>query len=556
MSQVLYRKWRPLTFDEVVGQDHVTRTLRNALALDRVGHAYLLSGPRGTGKTTTARLLAKGVNCLAEDLNARPCNRCRLCRAVNEGRLLDLIEIDAASHTGVDDVRDLRQKIGFSPNEGRYKVYIIDEVHMLSGAAFSALLKTLEEPPPHAIFVLATTEAHKIPATVLSRCQRFEFRRIPVHEITARLEMLLTREGVEAEPAALDLIARQATGAMRDAESLLDQLLSSQSGTVTLELAQAVLGTASGEATERLVEAWIAADSAAGLGTIQRSLEAGADPQQFARQIVDYMRGLLLLRTSGSIPSEIAKSLHAALRRQSDSLETAELIAGVRRFSAAVARSKGGWQPQLPLELAFIECVNSRRAQDIVSRPASPEPAAASARVVREAPGPLKEQPAAPQPPPAGPPSAARIRDRWDALLQAVKRRAPRVEVMLSLRSDPKLRPDGRVMGVKGQTVMLGFSYSLHREKMQTDDWRHVVEDALSEVMGTPLRVRCVDPETYRPPSAAPDDEPGGIDAGESEVVDTAEEPGSEPVAPDASAVEEIRRFGVEDLKAQIVEAS
>ena len=183
MSQALYRKWRPHLWEEVVGQEHVVQTLRNAVRSGRVGHAYLFAGPRGTGKTTTARLLAKAVNCLDPDLAKRPCDACEHCQAVNEGRFLDLIEIDAASNTSVDDVRDLREKINFSPSQGQYKVYIIDEVHMLSTAAFNALLKTLEEPPPHAIFILATTEVHKIPATVLSRCQRHEFRRIPVDEI-------------------------------------------------------------------------------------------------------------------------------------------------------------------------------------------------------------------------------------------------------------------------------------------------------------------------------------------------------------------------------------
>src|SRR5512146_2496814 len=196
MTQALYRKYRPRGWDQVIGQGHVVQTLRNAIVSDRVGHAYLFAGPRGTGKTTLARLLAKAVNCLAEDPKQRPCNECENCKAVNENRFMDLIEIDAASNTGVDDIRDLRDKINFSPSQGKFKVYIIDEVHMLSTPAFNALLKTLEEPPPHAIFILATTEVHKIPATVLSRCQRYEFRRIPVKDILKQLDIIVKNQGL------------------------------------------------------------------------------------------------------------------------------------------------------------------------------------------------------------------------------------------------------------------------------------------------------------------------------------------------------------------------
>ncbi len=553
MSQVLYRKWRPMSFDEVIGQDHVTRTLRNSLAHGRVGHAYLLSGPRGTGKTTTARLLAKGVNCLDEDLAKRPCNGCRMCQAVNEGRLLDLIEIDAASNTGVDDVRDLRDKIGFSPNEARYKVYIIDEVHMLSNAAFSALLKTLEEPPPHAIFVLATTEPQKIPATVVSRCQRFEFQRIPVSLIKERLERLLELEGAAAEPAALDLVSRQATGAQRDAESLLDQLLSSQSGTITLERAQQVLGTARTEAAQQLVEAWIVGDSAAGLEVIQRTVDAGADPQQFSRQVVARLRALMLLKVGGVVPTEFPKDSHQALKRQADSLSMTSLIEGVKRFSGAVTGSGVGWQPQLPLELAFVECVNAgkSRRQDAVSEPAG-QYGTGEAPASSVAPAAPPRPAVAPQP--AGPPSVASVRERWDMLLEAVQRRDPRIEVMLSLRSDPKLRSNGRVLDVKGQTVVLGFTYGLHREKIQSDEWRRVVEDALSEVMGTPLRIQCVDPQTYLPPPETPDTGPVTPAAQEVEPIEHEAESESESALLSDSEIEELRRFGVEDLRAEIVE--
>ncbi|PIV26132.1 MAG: DNA polymerase III subunit gamma/tau, partial [Anaerolineae bacterium CG03_land_8_20_14_0_80_58_20] len=246
MSQALYRKYRPQGWAEVVGQQHVVQTLRNAIAADRVGHAFLFAGPRGTGKTTLARLLAKAVNCLDDDKTKRPCNECDHCKAVNDNRFMDLIEIDAASNTSVDDVRDLRDKINFSPTQGKFKIYVFDEAHMLSTAAFNALLKTLEEPPPHAIFVLATTEIHKIPATVLSRCQRHEFRRVPVDEIVGQLKLIVAAENLKADDDALAMIARQAAGGMRDAISLLDQL-SSTGDTITIELAQTVLGTATSQ---------------------------------------------------------------------------------------------------------------------------------------------------------------------------------------------------------------------------------------------------------------------------------------------------------------------
>ena len=283
MSQALYRKWRPARFDQVIGQDHITHTLQNSVAAGRVGHAYLFCGPRGTGKTTTARLLAKAVNCLHEDLAQRPCNQCNVCQTVNEGRFLDLIEIDAASNTGVDDIRDLRDKINFVPNLGRFKVYIIDEVHMLSTAAFNALLKTLEEPPAHAMFVLATTEEHKVPLTIKSRCQQFNLRLLSVAEISGRLQWLAEKESLTIEPGALDLIARQGAGSLRDAESLLDQLAVAPGDVITLERAQLILGTAANASVVALTDAWINADGAQGLSAIHDALASGADARQFCR---------------------------------------------------------------------------------------------------------------------------------------------------------------------------------------------------------------------------------------------------------------------------------
>ena len=313
MTQALYRKWRPHRWEQVIGQEHVVQTLRNAIAADRVAHAYLFAGPRGTGKTTTARLLAKAVNCLDPDLAARPCDECEHCQAVNEGRFLDLIEIDAASNTSVDDVRDLRDKINFSPNQGRYKVYIIDEVHMLSTAAFNALLKTLEEPPSHAIFILATTEVHKIPATVLFALPA---ARVPAHPgggyrrlaqadraseeaAGGRRGATLHRAPVHRQPARCDLAARPA-GLHRAG--------------ITLAMAQVVLGTATNQAVLDLVDAPAPARPPRA-GSHPAALDAGSDPRQFARQVVEYLRRLLLVRMGNADQVDATPETRAAMAR-------------------------------------------------------------------------------------------------------------------------------------------------------------------------------------------------------------------------------------------------
>lgn len=315
-EQALYLKWRPLAFDDVVGQEHITRTLRNALARDRIRHAYLFSGPRGTGKTTMARLLAKAVNCTHTNVAQRPCNACPTCQAINENRFLDLLEIDAASHTGVDDVRDLRDKIAFSPGEGSHKVYIIDEVHRFSGNAFDALLKTLEEPPDHAIFVLATTEIDKVPATIKSRCLQFEFRRVSLHEVSARLAYIAANESLDIDQAALELIARQGTGSVRDSISLLDQIVTDPDERVTLELTQRLLGTADSLQVRELVAALVAEDLARGIQLINAAVDGGSAPRQFGGQILSFLRNVMLAQTASATLIEASEEE----RRQYDEL--------------------------------------------------------------------------------------------------------------------------------------------------------------------------------------------------------------------------------------------
>src|SRR5438552_2103792 len=352
----LYRKWRPQTFADFIGQEHITTTLQNAIRANRIAHAYLFTGPRGTGKTTAARIFAKAISCTFEDEEARPCNRCEVCVSVNEGRNLDLIEIDAASNNSVDNIRELRERVGFSPSLSRYKVYIIDEVHMLSMSAFNALLKTLEEPPAHAIFVLATTEVDKLPATVLSRCQRFDFRYYPFRQIRDHLAMIAEAEGAQVEEGALDLFARQAGGSMRDGVSLLDQMIAYGDGTVTLKQAQTILGSVAAQAVGLLTNHIVARDVSAGLNLINQAIAEGADPRQFLRETLEYLRGLLLLRGSpdGGLVNMPAETI-AEMKQQSAALPTHELLAVIRAFSQAANQLRNAPQPQLPIEMAFVE---------------------------------------------------------------------------------------------------------------------------------------------------------------------------------------------------------
>ena len=298
-SQVFYRKWRPQTLAEVVGQEPITQTLRNALSSGRISHAYLFCGPRGTGKTSTARILAKAVNCLTNG-KGEPCNTCAMCQAITEGQALDVIEIDAASNTGIDDIRSLREKVNYAPNQARYKVYIIDEVHMLSNSASNALLKTLEEPPPHVIFILATTEAHKILPTIMSRCQRFDFRRLAQADVIANLTRICQTEGIQIETEAMRLIARSATGSMRDAVNLLEQLMTYYGSEIGLHQVQATLGITGDWRAKELVKHIINNDISAGMATINSVNSDGLDLRQFNRELVEYLHALLLIKTGAS----------------------------------------------------------------------------------------------------------------------------------------------------------------------------------------------------------------------------------------------------------------
>ncbi len=501
MSQALYRRWRPQRWDDVAGQEHIIRPLKNAIKGARVGHAYLFAGPRGTGKTSTARLLAKAVNCLAEALAERPCGVCEHCVAIAEGSFLDLIEIDAASNTSVDDVRDLRDRINFAPNKGRYKVYIVDEVHMLSTAAFNALLKTLEEPPAHAIFILATTEVHKIPATVLSRCQRHEFRRLPLATIQSFLRANLEQEGLQADADAIELIARQATGSLRDAISLLDQL-SSTGEKVTREYAELILGTAPHEAVGGVIDAIAGKQIGQGLAVINDAIDRGVDPRQLARQIVDYLRALLMIQMNNPELVDRPAEQSQQMTDHAGSLDRSRILTGIKAFSKVASERRTTWQSSLPLELAIIETAgdaapshppSNPTPKPDVNKPATLEPSSATSTQSAEKPARKKEtspiKSASPPPELAGTITFEQILASWRDVLQAARAQDPRVQALLN-----SCRP----LGVEDGRLVIGFSSDLLREKMEKEHNLRVAIKSLEQVFGTSLVFRCVLTETWQ----------------------------------------------------------
>jgi DNA polymerase-3 subunit gamma/tau len=434
--------------------------------------------------------LAKAVNCLADELSSRPCNKCDHCKAVNNGRFLDLIEIDAASNTSVDDVRDLRDKINFSPNQGRFKVYIVDEVHMLSTAAFNALLKTLEEPPPHAIFILATTEVHKIPATVLSRCQRHEFRRIPVNEIVASLKTLAESEGLEPQSEVLTLIARQATGSMRDAQSLIDQLAST-SQEITLEMAQSVLGTAANQSVLGIVSAILANDSAQGLDQLHTALDAGSDPRQFARQIVDYLRDLLLIHMGNASQVDTTSEIRAQMADHAQAFDVLDLMRVIRAFNHAANDARIAWQPALPLELAFIESLDtSPRNKPKSQLPDSSQKSKTPKKQVESDSPKIPEKEdkssSANIPVPSEPdanPLPQTISNNWRDILTIVRKKNPQTQALLN-----SCKP----LGVKGGALILGFNGEFARAKMEQEENLKILAKAMDEAIGESPPVRCI----------------------------------------------------------------
>lgn len=546
----LYRKYRPQSFesDELFGQDHIVNTLRNAIALDRIAHAYLFCGPRGTGKTTSARLLAKAVNCLDPDPRKRPCNGCEACVAINTGATTDVIEIDAASNRGIDDIRDLRERVKYAPSQLTTKFYIIDEAHQITGAAANAFLKTLEEPPNHTKFILATTDPEELLQTIVSRCQRFDFRRISLDAMMACLTKVAFAENIDIDAEAKTAIARHATGSMRDALGLLDQVAvyresaEDKNTKVTVDLVRNVLGVSKNERVEEIATALADKDAGAGLRAVGQAVEAGDDIRQLSRQLLAYLRELLLERAGGT--SELDQSGKALAQR----FEIGEIADLTRLMGDIDFKVKHATISQLPLEVAIVEgALRGELAQPVSAvqqqqpavqpirderprsvpqqaqqeRPSTPRsswkdkvrggPGSAPSepstqqQAPRQQPPPQVQQTPAPARPqvqpkenrPAAAAPAAPVRtassggvlqlesliDGWSRIKDDVKAVNRRIEALLQ-QIDP--------VSINGSTLTLVTPYEFHRNRVNTNEVRSVIEEVIQHQFGEKVAILCM----------------------------------------------------------------
>ena len=509
MAEVFYRKWRPKSLSEVVGQEAITKTLKQAVAQGRVAHAYLFCGTRGTGKTSTARILAKAINCLSPQ-DGEPDNECHICVGINEARSLDLIEIDAASNRGIDDIRELSDKVRFSPNESRYKIYIIDEVHMLTEPAFNALLKTLEEPPAHAVFILATTEAHKVPLTIISRCQRFDFRRIPIEQMVAKLADISEQEGIEVSDEALRLVARIANGGLRDAENLLEQVVVSYGSPISEDDVRQLLGLGGDEIALELVGHIVGKSVKDGIAMVNSASEQGTDLRQLLRGTLEYLRALLLIKTGAGANFGYSDEIMGRLNGLAADVPMEHLVRSLRVFAGVNMRRDAA--STLPLELAIVESATEPEQVAVAAAPpaySAPRQAAPARQAPASRPTPQQgyrqpsrpayQQPAARvaaasgaaggQNPSGGDvPSepAARLAQQWNMIANELRFVGTRLKLGAMLRS-------AREREVAGDTIILRYPSRSNVERMQQEldipESKRALYDVIANAMGSKYQV-------------------------------------------------------------------
>ncbi len=505
----LYRKYRSQTFDEIVGQKPIIVTLKNAVLKDRLSHAYLFAGPRGTGKTSTARIFAKVLNC-EEGKKPFNCGKCSQCIKITSGDALNVMEIDAASNRGIDEIRDLRDKIRFKPVEGKYKIYIIDEVHMLTNEAFNALLKTLEEPPDDTIFILATTEAQRVPVTISSRCQRFDFGRIALDEIAAHLEKVAKAEKIDIDPGAVKLIARYSEGAMRDALSLLDQLVSFCQGKITADGVIELLGTAEPEFLFGLGKALASGDSKTAFELVEKGIGSGVSIPQLAKDLIAHFRNLMLVKIGSKDLVDLASQQLSRIETDVKDIPLKQIENIIRTVSMAETDMK--WHPnsRIVLEVAFLdilgECIpvgaNGRLPVQVKDHPAAQIKSATVPVVAR----PVKAAPVADEVPvhPDGSIVLEKVSSVWKNILEAVKGKSPFGYVSLC-------EAEPHSVDVKGRLVLsFNKGYSFHKSRVEEEANKKIIEDMISSQTGSQVKIACI--IQNEPVKTA---QPGGVQAPE-----------------------------------------
>ncbi|MBI5145082.1 MAG: DNA polymerase III subunit gamma/tau, partial [Candidatus Omnitrophica bacterium] len=477
-------KWRPKNFDEIIGQNHIVGTLKSAIDKKRLAHAYLFAGPRGVGKTSTARILAKALNCKNGPTTA-PCGTCPSCIEISQGRSLDVLEIDGASNRGIDEIRTLRENVKFAPVQGKFKVYIIDEVHQITPDGFNALLKTLEEPPEFVKFIFATTQPHKVIPTILSRCQRFDFRRIAVMEIIAQLEKIVAAEKIDIDKEVLFAIARASDGSLRDAESVLDQLVSFSKGKVSLKDVVSVLGLVEEEALFEMADKIIKKDAKSALALLNTIIEEGKDTGVFFNSIIEHFRNLMIAKVAQAdsklidLPQEICQKL----AEQAKDFTLEEIFSAFSVLVNAQEMSKRLDSLRIPLEISLVKLAHDKRSPGAQANPA-PKPTSGASI----APAPLKNNPPAVNPAkekPQTPTSFEDLKGAWNNIIESLGR--IKMSAATYLNEGSPLKLENNIL-----TVSFPRNYSLHKESLERKENKAIIEKTVSEIFNTDLRVNFI----------------------------------------------------------------